>query len=75
MAYMFNLEDNVKVIDVVKEHNENFVGVKGIVKDVTVDSNNNTVYGIMLTEGNEIIDKDLLQDFLIYFLARELELA
>ena len=75
MAYMFNLEDNVKVIDVVKDHNENFVGVKGIVRDVTIDSNNNTVYGIMLTEGNEIIDKDILQDFLIYFLARELELA
>ena len=75
MGYMFNLEDNVKVIDVVKEHNENFIGVKGVVKDVTVDSNNNTVYGIMLTEGNEIIDKDMLQDFLLYFLARELELA
>ena len=75
MAYMFNLEDNVKVIDVVKDHNENFVGVKGIVRDVAIDSNNNTVYGIMLTEGNEIIDKDMLQDFLIYFLARELELA
>ena len=72
---MFNLEDNVKVIDVVKEHNENFIGVKGVVKDVTVDSNDNTVYGIMLTEGNEIIDKDILQDFLLYFLARELELA
>ena len=75
MGYMFNLEDNVKVIDVVKEHNENFIGVKGVVKDVTVDSNDNTVYGIMLTEGNEIIDKDMLQDFLLYFLARELELA
>ena len=75
MGYMFNLEDNVKVIDVVKEHNENFIGVKGVVKDVTVDSNDNTVYGIMLTEGNEIIDKDILQDFLLYFLARELELA
>jgi hypothetical protein len=75
MGYMFNLEDNVKVIDVVKEHNENFIGVKGVIRDVTVDSNNNTVYGIMLTEGNEIIDKDMLQDFLLYFLARELELA
>jgi len=75
MGYMFNLEDNVKVIDDVKEHNENFIGVKGVIRDVTVDSNNNTVYGIMLTEGNEIIDKDMLQDFLLYFLARELELA
>jgi hypothetical protein len=62
---MFDLNDNVKVIyDKFDSEESWFIGMEGVIEDVTVNEYNETVYGLK-TENNE----DLL-----YFLAIELEL-
>ena len=77
MEYIFNVGDVVEVIDDVNNENKQMVGITGIVRDVIVGSDSNTLYGIEIVEGNKNIDKEEmceLNDFLLYFLARELEL-
>ena len=74
MGYIFNLNEKVEIMNVPTGHNENLVGVKGIIRDVAVDSNGNTVYGLKLIEGTENYDIKWMEDFLLYFLAKELEL-
>lgn len=75
---IFNLND---VVEVVYDSYEigggcGYVGVKGIIKDVKVNPENNTVYGLKITEGNEIIDDvEDASNFIFYFLGVELELV
>lgn len=58
MGYIFNVGDVVEVIDI----DEVFRGMKGVVKDVIVGGDSNTMYGV-----------DLYEDRLVYFLAKELK--
>lgn len=77
MKYIFNVGDIVEVVDDVNNEHKQMVGIIGIVQDVIVGSDNNTLYGIEITQGNLNIDKEVMiemNDFLLYFLARELEL-
>ena len=57
MGYMFNVGDVVEVMA-----NDDFNGLQGVVTDVIVGGDNNTMYGVNLYESR-----------LIYFLARELK--
>lgn len=61
MNWMYNIGD---VVEVVKEQEggEHRLGMKGVVKDVLVDFNGNTIYGV-----------DLYEDSFIYYMAIELE--
>lgn len=62
---IFDLNDNVKVIyDKFDGEESWFIGMEGVIEDVTVNEYNETVYGLK-TENNEE---------LLYFLAIELEL-
>ena len=63
MNWMYNIGD---VVEVVKEQEggEHRLGMKGVVKDVLVDFNGNTIYGV-----------DLYEDSFIYYMAIELESA
>lgn len=77
MKYIFNVGDIVEVVDDVNNEHKQMVGIIGIIQDVIVGSDNNTLYGIEITQGNLNIDKEVMiemNDFLLYFLARELEL-
>lgn len=61
MNWMYNIGD---VVEVVKEQEggEHRLGMKGVVKDVLVDFNGNTIYGV-----------DLYEDSFVYYMAIELE--
>jgi len=61
MNWMYSIGD---VVEVVKEQEggEHRLGMKGVVKDVLVDFNGNTIYGV-----------DLYEDSFIYYMAIELE--
>lgn len=61
MNWIYSIGD---VVEVVKEQEggEHRLGMKGVVKDVLVDFNGNTIYGV-----------DLYEDSFIYYMAIELE--
>lgn len=62
---IFDLNDEVKVVyDKLDGEESLFIGLKGVIEEVEINPDNETVYGIK-TEGN---------DDLLYFLAIELEL-
>ena len=65
MKYIFDLNDNVKIVyDKLEGNNSPVIGLEGKIEDVAVDDYNETVYGVRI-EG--FLD-------LMYFLAIELEL-
>ena len=57
MGYIFNVGDLVEVMA-----NDSFDGLQGVVTDVIVGGDSNTMYGVNLYESR-----------LIYFLAKELK--
>ena len=57
MGYIFNVGDVVEVMA-----NDSFDGLQGVVMDVIVGGDSNTMYGVNLYESR-----------LIYFLAKELK--
>ena len=61
MNWMYNIGDVVEVIKE-QEGGEHRLGMRGVVKDVLVDFNGNTIYGV-----------DLYEDSFIYYMAIELE--
>lgn len=61
MNWMYNIGDVVEVVRE-QEGGEHRLGMKGVVKDVLVDFNGNTIYGV-----------DLYEDSFIYYMAIELE--
>ena len=61
MGWMYNIGDVVEVVRE-QEGGEHRLGMKGVVKDVLVDFNGNTIYGV-----------DLYEDSFIYYMAIELE--
>ena len=70
MRYIFNLNEEVEVIS--DGSGGYFVGVIGIIEDVTVGHDGNTIYGIRLTKGTDIVDIKTVNN-LLYFLASELQ--
>lgn len=61
MNWMYSIGDVVEVVRE-QEGGEHRLGMKGVVKDVLVDFNGNTIYGV-----------DLYEDSFIYYMAIELE--
>lgn len=61
MNWMYNIGDVVEVVRE-QEGGEHRLGMKGVVKDVLVDFNGNTIYGV-----------DLYEDSFVYYMAIELE--
>lgn len=61
MNWMYSIGDVVEVIKE-QEGGEHRLGMRGVVKDVLVDFNGNTIYGV-----------DLYEDSFIYYMAIELE--
>lgn len=61
MNWMYNIGDVVEVVRE-QEGGEHRLGMKGVVKDVLVDFNGNTIYGV-----------DLYEDSFIYYMAIELK--
>lgn len=61
MNWMYNIGDVVEVVRE-QEGGEHRLGMRGVVKDVLVDFNGNTIYGV-----------DLYEDSFIYYMAIELE--
>lgn len=69
--YMFNVGDNVKIIQDIQ--GDWFTGSEGIIEDVAVNKDNNTIYGIRIKkQGNNLLYE--IEDVVYYFLAKELEL-
>ena len=50
MGYIFDLGDVVEVVRE-QEGGEHRLGMKGVIKDVLVDFNGNTIYGVDLYEA------------------------
>ena len=63
MGHIFDLGDVVEVIRE-QEGGEHRLGMKGVIKDVLVDFNGNTVYGV-----------DLYEARFLYYMAIELKLV
>ena len=61
MGHIFDLGDVVEVIKE-QEGGEHRLGMKGVIKDVLVDFNGNTIYGV-----------DLYEDSFIYYMAIEIK--
>lgn len=61
MGHIFDLGDVVEVIRE-QEGGEHRLGMKGVIKDVLVDFNGNTVYGV-----------DLYEARLLYYMAIEIK--
>ena len=61
MGYIFDLGDVVEVIRE-QEGGEHRLGMKGVIKDVLVDFNGNTIYGV-----------DLYEARLLYYMAIEIK--
>lgn len=61
MSWMYSIGDVVEVVRE-QEGGEHRLGMRGVVKDVLVDFNGNTIYGV-----------DLYEDSFIYYMAIELE--
>ena len=61
MNWIYSIGDVVEVVRE-QEGGEHRLGMKGVVKDVLVDFNGNTIYGV-----------DLYEDSFIYYMAIELE--
>lgn len=61
MNWMHSIGDVVEVVRE-QEGGEHRLGMRGVVKDVLVDFNGNTIYGV-----------DLYEDSFIYYMAIELE--
>lgn len=78
MKHIYDIGDVVKVVKDLYSY-DFYKGVKGIVKDVSVDHNNNTIYGLEIIEGFNYIGEELYintlieKEILLYFLAIELE--
>ncbi len=63
MNYIFSIGDIVEVIQE-QEGGEHRLGMKGVVKDVLVDFNGNTLYGV-----------DLYEARFLYYMAKELKIV
>lgn len=61
MGHIFDLGDVVEVIKE-QEGGEHRLGMKGVIKDVLVDFNGNTIYGV-----------DLYEARLLYYMAIEIK--
>ena len=61
MSWMYSIGDVVEVVRE-QEGGEHRLGMRGVVKDVLVDFNGNTIYGV-----------DFYEDSFIYYMAIELE--
>ena len=61
MGHIFDLGDVVEVIRE-QEGGEHRLGMKGVIKDVLVDFNDNTIYGV-----------DLYEARLLYYMAIEIK--
>ena len=61
MGYIFDLGDVVEVVRE-QEGGEHRLGMKGVIKDVLVDFNGNTIYGV-----------DLYEARLLYYMAIEIK--
>lgn len=73
MKYIFDLNNEVEVIADNFGKGE-FVGMKGIIRDVAVHpETNNTIYGLEMIEGNDFIGVDDVSVELLYFIAIELQ--
>ena len=68
---MFNIGDNIKIIK--DEQGDWFTGSEGIIEDVAVNKDGNTIYGVRIKkQGNNLLYE--IDNVIYYFLAEELEL-
>ena len=68
---MFNIGDNIKIIQ--DEQGDWFTGSEGIIEDVAVNKDGNTIYGVRIKkQGNNLLYE--IDNVIYYFLAKELEL-
>ena len=68
---MFNIGDNIKIIK--DEQGDWFTGSEGIIEDVAVNKDGNTIYGVRIKkQGNNLLYE--IDNVIYYFLAKELEL-
>lgn len=69
--FMFNVGDNVKIVQDIQ--GDWFTGSEGVIEDVAVNEDNNTIYGIRVKkQGSNLLYE--IDDVVYYFLAKELEL-
>ena len=69
---MFNIGDNIKIIK--DEQGDWFTGSEGIIEDIAVNKDANTIYGVRINkQGNNLLYE--IDNVIYYFLAKELELV